>query len=65
MNLDWSEAKYWIHHCLLLVLSEKPADLINQIKKAGMKVIIFNFLEIIHVQYIHALNEVRQDLKAS
>ena len=47
------------------MLSEKPADLINQIKKAGMKVIIFNFLEIIHVQYIHALNEVRQDLKAS
>ena len=50
MNLDWGEAKYWVHHCLLLVLSEKPVDLINQIKKAGMKVIIFNFLEIIHVQ---------------
>ena len=47
MNLDWGEAKYWVHHCLLLVLSEKPVDLINQIKKAGMKVIQFNFLEII------------------
>ena len=44
MNLDWGEAKYWVYHCLLLVLSEKPVDLINQIKKAGMKVIQFNFL---------------------